>query len=152
MRGHVHRRNERGYRRCRVPQVHPEDYTAVERYHDSVKEKSPPYLHQQLFAADVAEHIEADRSLRSTLTSKGCQFFCTSNGFVGIGRWDEEGDEMLILLGGRVPFVLSSGGEFRLKGGASWHCYVLLGDCYVHSVMDGEVVKDGAETIEVFLV
>jgi hypothetical protein len=64
-------------------------------------------------------------------------FFATSKGFLGLGpRSMQRGDIVAVLFGGRVPFILRSmDGHFRL-----------VGECYVHGIMDGEVVqmwKDG---------
>lgn len=63
--------------------------------------------------------------------SRGSTFFCTGEGWIGIGtRAMEAGDVVAVLFGGRVPFILrkqSSG-------------YRVVGACYVHGLMDGEAV------------
>ena len=75
------------------------------------------------------------------LMTYNSRFFVTEKGCFGLGHKDvERGDEVWVLRGGRVPFLLrreerdedSAGGdlEFRLKG-----------DCYVHGVMDGEWIE-----------
>ena len=52
---------------------------------------------------------------------------------MGLGpRLIEPGDLICVLLGSQVPFVLR-----RLVD----ECYVLVGKCYCHGVMDGEAVK-----------
>jgi hypothetical protein len=40
-----------------------------------------------------------------------------------------KGDVIAVLLGGTVPFLLREDG----------HNYRLIGDCYVHGIMDGEL-------------
>jgi hypothetical protein len=47
-------------------------------------------------------------------------------------RTSKEGDLICILLGGAVPFVIRPAGKGTFK---------LLGDCYLHGVMDGEALK-----------
>jgi len=59
-------------------------------------------------------------------------FFVTGAGRVGIGpRCMQTGDVIVVLRGGELPFVL------RKKGDGYW----LLGEAYVHGIMDGEAVQ-----------
>ncbi|KAF7543398.1 hypothetical protein G7046_g10008 [Stylonectria norvegica] len=50
-----------------------------------------------------------------------------------------EGDVVAVLYGGRTPFVLR-----EVDGG-----WVLLGECYVHGLMEGEALKDEGAVEEV---
>jgi hypothetical protein len=59
--------------------------------------------------------------------------FITSTGYMKMGR-AQEGDEIWVLFGGNVPFIL------RPIPGSSE--YTLVGDCYLHGIMDGEAVAD----------
>lgn len=63
----------------------------------------------------------------------------TSRGWVGRGPAGmREGDIIVILWGSRMPFVLrpcGDGGEEK---------YQLVGDAYVHGLMDGEFIQNGA--------
>lgn len=60
------------------------------------------------------------------------RFFVTESGRVGIGpRCMQPGDIVVVLRGGRTPFIL------RKKGDGYW----LLGTAYVHGIMDGEAVQ-----------
>ncbi|KAI4653184.1 uncharacterized protein J4E79_008697 [Alternaria viburni] len=60
------------------------------------------------------------------------RFFVTGAGRVGIGpRCMQPGDVVVVLRGGRWPFIM------RKKGDDYW----LLGAAYVHGIMDGEVVQ-----------
>jgi hypothetical protein len=64
---------------------------------------------------------------------KGRSLFVTEKGFVGLGpATNQKGDAVAVLLGGSVPFVL--------RQEHSW--FTLVGECYVHSLMNGEVVQD----------
>ena len=63
------------------------------------------------------------------------RFFITTDGYMGVGPPEMlPGDSVVILLGGRVPFCLRAA-EDETKG----H-YTLVGDTYVHGLMDGEGV------------
>jgi Heterokaryon incompatibility protein (HET) len=58
-------------------------------------------------------------------------FFITNSGFIGIGASSMRvGDDVYVLCGGRSPFVLRSVDDGHFK---------LIGDCYVHGIMDGEI-------------
>ena len=51
---------------------------------------------------------------------------------MGLGpRLTEPGDLVCVLLGSQVPFVLRQ----------VYGCYVLVGECYCHEIMDGEAVR-----------
>ncbi|KAF5979312.1 heterokaryon incompatibility protein [Fusarium coicis] len=68
--------------------------------------------------------------------------FMTSTGFVGVGPLDmQPGDEVCILLGGKVPYLL------RPQGNES---YTLVGEAYVHGIMHGELFKGGARNLRKF--
>lgn len=50
----------------------------------------------------------------------------------------QDGNLVTVLLGGQVPFILSKQEKFRL-----------VGECYVHGLMDGEAFsEDGVEIDE----
>ncbi|KAF2035384.1 hypothetical protein EK21DRAFT_53849, partial [Setomelanomma holmii] len=69
--------------------------------------------------------------------TSGRRMFVTEMGFIGL--WPEltkVEDKVAILLGGSTPFMLR---EEPSEFGPS--IYRLLGDCYVHGVMDGELVE-----------
>jgi hypothetical protein len=66
----------------------------------------------------------------------GRRFFVTKKGYFGIGPAElEEGDEIYILAGGKLPFVLRPLPESQPD------TFELVSDCYVHGIMDGEAVS-----------
>ncbi|CVL08992.1 hypothetical protein FPRO06_13297 [Fusarium proliferatum] len=70
--------------------------------------------------------------------------FMTSTGFVGVGPLDmQPGDEVCILLGGKVPYLLRAQGE---------ELYTLIGEAYVHGIMHGELFKGGLRNLQNFVV
>ena len=50
------------------------------------------------------------------------------------------GDIICVLFGGKMPFCLRPWGD----------CYLLVGECYVHGLMNGEAMKmmDRTELVE----
>jgi hypothetical protein len=83
---------------------------------------------------------EFDRSVRTA--TLGRAFFVIEEGRFGLGPSTlAVGDDICVLLGGTVPFVLRPKPMRRLPGQAE--IYLLVGDCYVHGIMDGEAMKMG---------
>ncbi|KAF2196611.1 hypothetical protein GQ43DRAFT_426245 [Delitschia confertaspora ATCC 74209] len=91
-------------------------------------------------------------------------FFLTKNGFIGIGPANlRPGDEIYIVLGSRVPLIMRRRSQstrclqepvrnlFDYPGGVQTnievcsmlhdHTHALVGDAYVHGVMDSEFVR-----------
>lgn len=55
------------------------------------------------------------------------------HGYLGvIPEEAREGDQITVFLGGKLPFVV------RPTGNGD---YVLVGACYVHGIMDGELIR-----------
>lgn len=75
-----------------------------------------------------------DRFMRSVYDSlTGRTLFLTSRGHIGLApRCAEPGDLICVLFGGAAPFVLR-------KQGSN---YILIGECFCHGLMDGEVIQD----------
>jgi len=70
--------------------------------------------------------------------TSGRRMFITSQGYIGLGPEHTRcGDQVAVLLGGSTPFMLREAGS-TAAGEAQWS---LLGDCYVHGCMDGELVE-----------
>jgi hypothetical protein len=60
------------------------------------------------------------------------RFFVTKKGYLGIGPTTlKEGDLCCVLFGATVPFILRKLGSQ----------YLLVGECYIHGIMRGEVLK-----------
>lgn len=62
--------------------------------------------------------------------------FLANNAYIGLApahAW--EGDEICLLFGGDVPYVVRKGEDH----------YQLIGECYCYGIMDGEAVGDGKD-------
>uniref|UniRef100_L2FP84 Het domain-containing protein n=1 Tax=Colletotrichum fructicola (strain Nara gc5) TaxID=1213859 RepID=L2FP84_COLFN len=67
------------------------------------------------------------------------KFARTRNGYYVLGpRVMKPGDVICVLLGGKMPFCLRPWGKNN---------YLLVGECYVHGIMNGEII-DGAKNGE----
>jgi hypothetical protein len=93
---------------------------------------------------DECSVIAPDARHRSIMTATHGRAMCrTSQGHVGLCFPDTRpGDEVWVLHGGRVPFVLRPIKE-HLKEDASvtTDTYALIGEAYLHKFMDGEAVR-----------
>ncbi|KAI1409745.1 heterokaryon incompatibility protein-domain-containing protein [Hypoxylon sp. FL1857] len=66
----------------------------------------------------------------------GRKFFLTTRGFIGIGPASMKPDDLIvIILGLTVPFVV------RRTEDQDSQKYILIGECYVDGIMDGELVR-----------
>lgn len=66
--------------------------------------------------------------------SSGRKYFVTQHGFLALGPPNSSpGDVIAVILGLDTPFVLRYIGQSR---------YQIVGEAYVHGIMDGEVMKD----------
>lgn len=67
----------------------------------------------------------------------GRRAFCTSKGYLGLGpRHLQPGDHVVIVHGSTVPFILRSIEENK---------FTLIGEAYVHGIMDGEGMTEGKQ-------
>ncbi|RBA09731.1 hypothetical protein FPRO05_05667 [Fusarium proliferatum] len=63
------------------------------------------------------------------------RLFLTNGGYFGLAHPSSQpGDELVLLSGGRVPFVVRRGNAERSE------CYSIVGEAYVHGIMDGELL------------
>jgi len=95
--------------------------SALERLKYQLKEKLAPPLTLCDFQSDLVS------------TCSWRRFFITTGGYMGVGppsmRVD---DQIVVLFGSCVPFVVR-------KESSNDSCYSVVGECYVHGIMDGEL-------------
>jgi hypothetical protein len=95
----------------------------------------------ELVEREVAHMTPAERRRKSwmlvdvKMMAFGRRLFRTSRGFMGLGPAAAQvGDRICVLLGGQVLYVLR-----HLKDSH----FELVGECYVHGMMDGQACEDG---------
>ncbi|RYC60402.1 hypothetical protein CHU98_g5814 [Xylaria longipes] len=76
-------------------------------------------------------------------------FFVTTGGYYGLCPWTaQEGDMVVLLYGGNVPYLLrpvDKGMNAKEKNTDTEYMLELVGECYVQGIMDGEFL-DGRES------
>ena len=96
-----------------------------------------------------------DTMKMQVLTACGYRKFAvTEKGYMGlVPHCAKVGDTLAVILGAAIPFVLRKSGEFVFSNSAqSRTVWALVGDSYVHGVMDGEIVRqDGSEVEEIWI-
>jgi hypothetical protein len=72
--------------------------------------------------------------------SRNRRFFISEKGYIGLAAPNTApGDKIAVLFGGKVPYILRRNEPSSL--GTSDTTWKFLGDCYVHGIMDGEVIE-----------
>jgi hypothetical protein len=80
--------------------------------------------------------------------------FWTTNWYVRLGPTTTLlDDDVFIILGVRKPFLMRSAGQLNLRdeGAGSGMRFAVIGECYVHGIMDGECAR-AADEQEIFLI
>lgn len=81
-----------------------------------------------------------------TTTLSRRRFFITKLGYIGNGPAKmERSDDVFILCGSKMPLVLRPDSSETFQQGLSPESrplHTLVGDCYIHGVMDGEAASD----------
>ncbi|KAL7806365.1 heterokaryon incompatibility protein domain-containing protein [Trichoderma aethiopicum] len=127
------------------------EHTQLE-FHDKKKFRDAQYCM-------IDEHrslLRRQRQLLIKLTNKLINLprdrsFFTKYGHMGMGPMlMKEGDEVYIMPGSRVPLVLRPESCCRTRACShSTQRYQLIGDCFVHGVMDGELSLDGFDILTI---
>ncbi|XTI95877.1 hypothetical protein V2W45_1350248 [Cenococcum geophilum] len=81
-------------------------------------------------SVEVVDGSNGDFQKATEIVSRARKFFITEKGYFGVGPACMENDLVYILYGRRVPFLLRPKNNF----------YHLVGECYVHGIMDGEAI------------
>ena len=95
-----------------------------------------PALGRESFSESSSEPFSGSYFKRAWTASFFRRFFIVSDGSMGLAPADAEaGDAVSLILGCDAPFVLRDRGDGT---------YQIIGECYLHGVMDGEAMKDTA--------
>ena len=112
------------------------------RYSDP--KHSDPHGEDRLFLLRAQEMMEKLKNLRwrngfavaaMSLACKGRRFYRSHKGFMGLAPdIAQKGDKICLVLGCCTPLIIRGGGPN----------YSLVGESYVHGIMDGELMSDAA--------
>ncbi|OJD34667.1 heterokaryon incompatibility protein or allele [Diplodia corticola] len=122
------------------------DEKKLESFVKSLLKKRPRY---DLVETSLAQELNT--------SAAGRKLFKTQNGRIGLGpEWMQPGDEIWVLSGGSVPFILRplttdilENHEAAQDGAEQYH--IVVGDCYVQGIMFGEAVSNESHSERVFL-
>jgi len=90
--------------------------------------------------------VTIDMAVTSATTNR--RFFLTEQGYMGLGPTNMQiGDAVYVLCGGNTPFLLRSAGAKFVPDVGQRECQILVGDCYVHGIMDGEAMDTEKEKV-----
>jgi hypothetical protein len=136
----------------------PDDLAAVQAWRRWLAKQGsapgpyrPPALKDCPSPEEHEQVVAADRAIRSAALHG--HFFRTDTGYMGLAYGSLGDDEAFLLLGSRMPYMLRPLGEIALEGLGEQRCYAVVGEAYVHGVMDGELARDpAAEVQELFLI
>ena len=112
-------------------------------------EDEPEAQDYEHFSKSISEgdflQMQAAKTLAETMAGRA--FFVSEKGYMGIGPWDiEAGDVVVVLLGVRTPFVL------RPNADAGPGSYSIIGDCYVDGFMNGQALRISGIRMTNFLI
>jgi len=118
----------------------PEDRQVFDLLRDHIRLAKP----QQHVLSDETAGFEKVLAV----TARYRTLFVTQKGYLGIGTTGiKEGDDVYVFYGGKVPFITRSKEETGDLGSTETthkRCE-LIGDCYLHGVMEGELIKEPEE-------
>ena len=118
-------------------------HTAVKMFSQSWRSRwldkvPPPDVGYTSSLAAKEAHIFNEMVIKAC---NGRRFFRTQKGYMGLGPKDiRNGDTVSVLRGGQVPFILRKLDE----------TYILIGESYVHGIMNGEAFADPDSKIQSF--
>ncbi|KAK1244940.1 hypothetical protein MKX08_004569 [Trichoderma sp. CBMAI-0020] len=110
---------------------------------EDVDHSARKLVHQAMDATDKALRQQPSLVPQDTLKAGiekfalGRRFFITKKGYFGLGPQKlEPGDRVAVLFGSGVPFVLR-----KCPASAGRRAWRIIGECYVHGIMQGEVIQ-----------
>jgi hypothetical protein len=126
----------------------------IDAYRKAVPEDRRVFglLREQIRLAKPQQHVLSDETAGFEkvlpVTARYRTLFVTQKGYLGIGTTGiKEGDDVYIFCAGNIPFITRSKEEIGdLCSTETTHkrCE-LIGDCYLHGIMEGELMKEPEE-------
>ncbi|KAF2805727.1 uncharacterized protein BDZ99DRAFT_480400 [Mytilinidion resinicola] len=112
---------------------HEREFTAYQQEYFSATRNNADTEDRSLKRLKRSRHAE-DFILDASIACGSRKFFITSNGYYGLAPMIvQQGDMCCVLIGARVPFIL--------RPTETPSHYQVVGECYVHGIMRGEVVQ-----------
>ncbi len=103
-------------------------------------------MQRELVAGHWETPMASDYFTRFVIATLGRRLFATNRGYIGLGPDGmQKGDHVYVLSGGKVPYIL------RPVSGPRPRTFELVGDCYLHGIMDGEAAGTDEDYHDVYL-
>ncbi|KAK5662100.1 hypothetical protein OQA88_8005 [Cercophora sp. LCS_1] len=123
------------------------------RYNRRLGEEAARYFRELRGQAEAVDVVIPRVSIHASgiTTNIGRQLFSTDQGKFGIGPSDlRPGDLICVFRGCEVPFIVRTTNNTTETGKWLWkkqvlHC-TLVGEAYIHGIMDGEALDSGTKT------
>jgi hypothetical protein len=109
----------------------------------SIRRNSGPARDRNIvpFAAPKNETESIDDAVTSATVNR--RFFLTKTGYMGLGpHYMQRDDIVCVFAGGNTPFLVRKTECRNIEGEMRDECFILIGDCYLHGVMDGELMEN----------
>ncbi|KAI2621622.1 HET-domain-containing protein [Hypoxylon sp. NC1633] len=108
-----------------------------------------PYL-AAVYGGNPLDRFPSGYTYTHFLALLGCVVYVTDAGAVGMGPANtQQGDEIHVIHGSKVPWILRPNVAAAVLLEAGIDVYSVVGDGYLHGVMDGEALKVGdARTVD----
>jgi hypothetical protein len=119
----------------RAPAEYASGYKMLRLSHETIKVDGQ-YDTEALSPRIIIEDMSHYMALMSTIGRyfRGNNLCVTAGGYLGcVPNGSRIGDKICLLFGSTVPFILRECGEGYFK---------LVGECYIHGIMDGEAIKE----------
>jgi Heterokaryon incompatibility protein (HET) len=143
-----------------APSVYGQYSQAYESFHSNQEKTSNTLTPWSLTAADfLSKNSNPSNSLHKLAQEGGLyaaacgphsltrSFCCTEKGHMGLIPPESRiGDLVCIIFGAQTPFILRRAETKDEGGGDESPSYRLVGECYIHAMMDGEMISLKADT------
>lgn len=113
---------------------------------------STPQTLTELGGSKKLNFVAIDFAITSATIKR--RLFFTRNRYMGLGlRNIKPADVVYVFAAGHMPFAVRSNRAGCIPGVGQRSCHRLVGDCYIHGIMDGEAMSDYAgKGTEIYLV
>ena len=114
-----------------------------ERFYYVFGTSRPAQFYEMASTWSQDEKTSARSELESSflINTYARRFFVSRKGYVGLAPMGaKRGDCIAVAMGGRIPYILRKTNRKLRTGGSAYRCYTVLGDCYVHGLVDGEAM------------
>ncbi|KAH8786364.1 heterokaryon incompatibility protein-domain-containing protein [Hyaloscypha sp. PMI_1271] len=117
-----------------------QNYQELHRITREMYQRAPEHYPEDTHSMQSEMITAIDQAVLSATMHRS--YFTLYDGLMGLGPSSTEvGDEAFVLFGGSMPFILRQADRRPTPNDQSYY-YTIIGECYIHGMMDGEAMKD----------